>query len=218
MDEEYMIPVVSINGGEDSVAAELLEKLAKELTSRGRRVGIIKKAGAVEVKSGAVDVAGLCAGGAAVVAVSSGAALAVFQSSAKELSLFEIVDQYFTMCDVVLTEGHDKKYVGRVQVLEEGEDARDVKVDDELIVAVADVGKNVPQPVAEPGDAARIADLIEAKYFRVASRSDLRLWADGRFIVIKPFVKAFIGQTVKGMLSSLRGSKDAEKIHIKIGR
>jgi len=46
----------------------------------------------------------------------------------------------------------------------------------------------------------------------------LRLWADGRFIVIKPFVKAFIGQTVKGMLSSLRGSKDAEKIHIKIGR
>lgn len=218
MDEEYLIPVVSVVGGDGRGSGALLEALSRELSSRGKRVGVVKRAGLAEVKSDTVDARRLCDEGAAVVAVSSGDALAVLQPAGKELSLFEIVDQYFTMCDIVLTEGVTKKYVGRVRVLSEGEGAGDVAIDDELIAVAADFDVKIDAPVVGPGGAAAIADLIEERYFKNVSRSDLRLWADGKFVVIKPFVKAFIGQAVKGMLSSLRGGKNAEKIHIKIGR
>ena len=73
-------------------------------------------------------------------------------------------------------------------------------------------------PVFSREDVKPIADLIQKKFLKDVSRSHVRVWVDGKFIPVKPFVKAFIGRTVKGMISSLKGAGDPEKIHIKIGR
>jgi hypothetical protein len=73
-------------------------------------------------------------------------------------------------------------------------------------------------PLFVCSDVAGIADIIEKECFPKRSRSEVRLWIDGGFITLNPFVKAFIGQTVKGMLNALKGCKNPEKIYIKIGR
>ncbi|HOY62685.1 MAG TPA: molybdopterin-guanine dinucleotide biosynthesis protein MobB, partial [bacterium] len=73
-------------------------------------------------------------------------------------------------------------------------------------------------PVFDRNDAKGISDFIQDRYLKNVSRSEVRVWIDGKFLPVKPFVKAFIGQTIKGMLSSLKGGKKGERIHIKIGR
>lgn len=194
MKGEYAIPVVSIMGG-GAQADELLDAIARELMSRGRRVGIVRRA-----QGGAA--APPCGG--ATVATVSDAAVEIIQPCDAPPPLMHVVDQYFTLSDVVLTRDCVKEGVGRIYT-----GGGDAAAEDDDFIAVSEGAADAP----------RLADLIVEKYLAAdVSRSELRLWVNGKFVVVKPFVKAFIGQAVKGMLSSLRGGKNAEKIHIKIGR
>lgn len=72
--------------------------------------------------------------------------------------------------------------------------------------------------VFDRDDAETIADFIDEKIIRAASRSDANVWVDGHAVELNPFVKAFVTQTVRGMLSALKGGKKPEKIRLKIGR
>ena len=46
----------------------------------------------------------------------------------------------------------------------------------------------------------------------------VKLKVDGKEIELNPFVQGFIAQTVKGMVSSLRGVDDAETISLEIAK
>ena len=99
-----------------------------------------------------------------------------------------------------------------------GETKAPAELSDNVLAMVADSQLDARVPVFTRDDVAPIADFIEKELFKPESRSEVRLWIDGKFVPLNPFVKAFVGQTVKGMVSSLKGAKGAEKIHIKIGR
>ena len=46
----------------------------------------------------------------------------------------------------------------------------------------------------------------------------VELKVDGNEIELNPFIQGFIAQTIKGMVSSLRGVDDAETISLEIAR
>lgn len=214
-----MQPTISFTGKSGSGKTTLLEKLIPELARRGRAVGVIKHtAHEVELDALGKDTQRLRAAGAGTAAIASKNLLAVFQNIHADTSIDEIAGQYFTLPDLILTEGFKHGDAPQVLVLPLGATELPAVLPEKLLAIVADTKLEAPVPSFTREDVVPIADLIEETFLRPVSRSEVRVWVDGKFIPMNPFVKAFVGQTVKGMVSSLKGGKDAEKIHIKIGK
>lgn len=220
-DEEQReeMPVVSFVGRSGSGKTTLLEKVIAELTGRGLRAGVIKHTTShAEFDAKGKDTLRLREAGAAPVAIQSPGLLAVFQPLDAAMPLDAIIDQFYTTADIVITEGFKSEDERQIVVL--GARAADVPdpQPENVIAYVCDESFAASVPVFRRDDAAGVADFIQKTFFKPVSRSDVRVWADGKYIPAKPFVKAFIGRTVKAMLGSLRGVKEPEKIHLKIGR
>ena len=214
-----MTPTISFTGKSGSGKTTLLEKLIPEMAARGRRVGVIKHtAHKVELDTEGKDTHRLRLAGASPAAIAAGGLLAVFQPLDAEPSLDEISGQYFTLPDIIFAEGFKRESGPQVLVLAPGAKGKPPQVSGTLIAIVADKPFKAGVPVFARNDVKPLADLIEKEFLKPVSRSEVRLWVDGKFVPLNPFVKAFVGQTVKGMVSSLKGAKRAEKIHIKIGR
>ena len=156
--------------------------------------------------------------GASPVAIDSPGLLAVFQPLPETLALDQIIDQYFTLCDLVITEGFKSEDQPQFVVLGAAADHLPDPLPADLLGFVCDGPVPTDKPVFSRKDIQPLADAIQQRFLKQVSRSEVRLWVDGRFIAVNPFVKAFIGRTVKGMLSALKGVKDPEKVHIKLGR
>lgn len=213
------MPVVSFVGLSGSGKTTMLEKVIAELTARGLRVGVIKHTTCrAEFDAKGKDTLRLREAGAAPVAIQAPNLLAVFQPLDEAMPLDAIIDQFYTAADIVITEGF--KSEGEQQIVVLGARAENVPdpQPENVIAYVCDESFGADVPVFGRNDAAAVADFIQKTFLKPASRSDVRVWADGKYIPVKPFVKAFIGRTVKAMLGSLRGVNDPEKIHLKIGR
>jgi molybdopterin-guanine dinucleotide biosynthesis protein MobB len=218
-DEPNPVPIVSFTGRSGTGKTTLLEKLVAELVARGIRTGVIKHTvHAAEFDGSGKDTHRLRLAGASPAAIQSGGLFALFQPLEKPLSLDQIVDQYCTLCDIVIAEGFKSERQPAFVVLGENADAMPEALPEKLLGFVCDGPVDTDRPVFTREDAKPLADFIQQTFLKEVSRSEVRVWADGEFIPVKPFVKAFIGRTVKGMVSALKGVRDPEKIHIKIGR
>ena len=212
-----MTNVVCIVGSPDSGKTTLVEALLKELGARGYKAGALKHTyHEVDIDTPGKDTARFSEAGSRVTALATGSGLAVSRPGAEDVPLGEILELYFTGMDILLAEGYKKSDAPKIEVCAEGASPNPEIEGKIAIVATGPVDTDLP--VFKPSDAEAIVDALEKKYLTKGSRSEVRIWVDGSYLNIKPFVKAFVGQTVKGMLSSLRGGKNPEKIHIKIGR
>ena len=218
-ERDTMAPVVSFVGKSGTGKTTLLEKLIEELTARGYRVGVIKHTvHHAEFDGKGKDTLRHRQAGASPVAIDSPGLLAVFQPLDEALSLEQIADQYFTTADIIITEGFKREKEPQFVVLGDSAENMPDPRPANMIGVVCDAPVDVDVPVFSRADVAPIADMIQETFLKKVSRSEVRLWVDGKFVPLKPFVKAFVGQTVKGMLNALKGVKAPEKIHIKIGR
>ncbi|HPN93880.1 MAG: Molybdopterin-guanine dinucleotide biosynthesis adapter protein [bacterium ADurb.Bin236] len=213
-----MIPVVSFVGDSNTGKTSLVEKVVAELSSRGCKVGTAKFTRCdFDPDTEGKDTFRHTAAGAFATALVAPRKTALFVPSDPAPTLDEIVYQYFTLADIVIVEGGKEQECDKIWVKGDGPEPRGFNAED--MIAVASPSEfEAGVPVFDRNDAKGISDFIQNRYLKNVSRSEVRVWIDGKFLPVKPFVKAFIGQTIKGMLSSLKGGKKGERIHIKIGR
>jgi molybdopterin-guanine dinucleotide biosynthesis adapter protein len=213
-----MIPVVSIVGKSDVGKTTLVVKLIKILSERGYKVGSIKfTVHDFDPDTEGKDTWRHTQAGAFASALVTQRKTAIFTSMESRPSIDEIVYQYYTTADIVIVEGGKEQRGSKIWILGAADDRPECP-EEELFAIVTDRPFETIVPVFGRDDAEGITDFIQSKFLKIVSRSEVRIWIDGIFLPMKPFIKAFVGQTIKGMLSSLKGGKRGEKIHIKIGR
>lgn len=164
-----MIPILSVVGRSGSGKTTLLEKLIRELSARGRRVGTIKHHyhGPVTVDVPGKDSWRHKQAGASAVALSAPQSLFTVRDLSGELSLDEITHRALFDVDLVLTEGGKSGPMPKIEVSRAAQAAPLLcGPEDRLVAVVSDreTGASVPQFGLE--DVAALADFIEREFLR----------------------------------------------------
>ncbi|MEW5947755.1 MAG: molybdopterin-guanine dinucleotide biosynthesis protein B [bacterium] len=214
-----MIPLVSIIGAPGSGKTELITALIKELAKLGRTAGTIKH----HAHEGGFDVEGKdswrhAEAGADEVCVASPTHLAFFRKTGKELSPGEVASWYFAGADIILTEGYRSADTPKIEIIRDAKGAAPEAGEGELIAVVSDGKVATGAPVFGRKETARLAGFINERFPVPEMKNEVRLRVNGKTINLKPFVKAFIGNTVRGMVTTLRGCKNPQNVDIRVGK
>lgn len=167
-DTPIAVPVVSIVGKGDSGKTTFLEKLIRELSSRGVRVATVKH----HVHDYDIDVPGKdswrhARAGAVTTMVSSPDKFSVISRVEREMTLGDLARVATDSgADILLTEGFKREATVRIEVARSARSEELISSPDELIALVTDIPALALQGVPAFGleDASGIADLIVNRY------------------------------------------------------
>jgi len=162
------VPIVSIVGKGDSGKTTFLEKLIRELSSRGAHVATVKH----HVHDYDIDVPGKdswrhARAGAMTTMVSSPDKFSLIQKMDKEHSLEELARiASDSGADILLTEGYKIEAANRIEVSRRGRSEAIISLPEELIALVTDNPDLAPEGVPLFGleDASAVVDMIVARY------------------------------------------------------
>lgn len=166
--ETRSVPTISVVGKGDSGKTTFLEKLIRELSSRGHRVATVKH----HVHDYDIDVPGKDSwrhgrAGAVTTMVSSANKFSLIRETESEMTLPELaVTAAECGCDVLLTEGFKREGVNRIEVSRSARSDELVCDPEELVALVTD-SRSVNcdgVPLFDLDDAAGVADLIESRF------------------------------------------------------
>ena len=155
-----MTPLISIVGKSGIGKTMLIEKLVRELKSRGLRVAVIKHhAHTTPIDAPGKDSWRFAEAGADAVVVSSPVEIARFERVARELTLAEIAARVEDV-DLILTEGFKRETAPKIEVsrAERGTDL--VARAEELIAVVSDHPIPLPVPRFDLDDGPGIAAFL----------------------------------------------------------
>jgi molybdopterin-guanine dinucleotide biosynthesis protein B len=196
----------------------LIEKLVPELTRRGYRIATVKH----DVHGFEVDREGKDSwrhkqAGAHTVVISSPKKVALIRDVEKDLTLEEIRERLIQDVDLILSEGYKKDVQPKIEIFrkEKHKELLCTK-EDNLIAIVSDKKFRVGVSCFFLDDIRGVAEFIEKKYLQSKREGDVSLKVDGKKIPMTPFVKSFLSSTIKGMLTSLKGCENSERIEIHI--
>jgi len=213
-----VIPILSIVGKSDSGKTTLIEKLVPELVGRGYRVATVKH----DVHGFDVDQEGKDSwrhkqAGAHTVIISSPGKLALIRDVDHDADLAELRDKYIQDVDLILSEGFKRDIQPKVEVFRK-EMHRELLCtgDDNLVAIAANQPFEVGVPCFELNDARSLADFVEEKFLKGKRPQRVRLRVEGKEISLSPFVQEFVRETVRGMVSSLRGVGSPQRVEIEI--
>jgi molybdopterin-guanine dinucleotide biosynthesis adapter protein len=166
-----MIPIVSIVGKSDSGKTTLLEKLVKQLTFRGYRIGTIKHdAHSFEIDHEGKDSWRHKQAGAAVTIISSPAKLALVTDTDHDHTLSEIRALYIRGVDLIMTEGYKRESHPKIEVFRQEMHRELLCTDDENLIAIAGNPPAAPGdvPVFDLNDIQPLCDFIEQRFLKGA--------------------------------------------------
>jgi len=200
-------PIVSVVGRSSTGKTTLLEKLIRELTCRGWRIGTVKHHvhGPVSVDVPGKDSWRHKQAGARAVALASDAACFVFQDTSDRLSLDTIVHRYLVGLDLVLTEGFR---AGATPKIEVNRAALGMPLlcgpEDDLVAVVSDweTGASVPHFGLEA--VAALADFLAARFLRPAPADPLELLIDGRRVPLEAGTAEVLRRVVWSLVGDTR--------------
>jgi len=201
-----MIPVVSIVGKSKAGKTALIERLVVELKGRGYSVATIKhNPHGFDIDQPGKDSWRHARSGSDAVVISSPQRLAIIRPMDHDATIDEIQSLLGGDFDIVLTEGFRAGKAPKIEVhrkeLKEGL----LSSPKELLALVSDEPLPVDVPQFSAEDVAMIADLIEERLISRRAAQDAMLFVNGSPIALNPFTKQFIGNTLLGMISALRG-------------
>jgi len=135
----------------------------------------------------------------------------------KDLTLEEIREKLIQDVDLILSEGYKKDVQPKIEIFRKGKhkDLLCTK-EDHLVAIVSDQTFNLDVPCFNLEDIKGITDFIERKFLKSEREREVSLKVDGKAIPLNPFVKDFLVNTIKGMLTSLKGCKHPRQIEIRI--
>jgi molybdopterin-guanine dinucleotide biosynthesis adapter protein len=213
-----MIPIISIVGKSDSGKTTLIEKLVPELTHRGYRVATVKH----DVHGFEVDREGKDSwrhkqAGAHTVIISSPQKIALIRDVEKDSTLDEIRRRWVQDVDLLLSEGYKKDVQPKIEVFRKEKHKKLLCTKKDNLVAIVSNRKfNVGVPCFHLEDMKGLSNFIEKEFLKSKKEKEVTLRVDGKPIPMTPFVKDFIRETIKGMLSALRGCETSKCIEIHI--
>ncbi len=213
-----MIPIVSIVGKSDSGKTTLIEKIVPGLIRRGYRIITVKHdLHGFEIDREGKDSWRHKQAGAQGVIISSPRKVALIRDVYRDMSLEELSDAFGADADLILAEGFKKDVQPKIEVFRKEEHAELLCTPEDNLIAIA---SNRPFDIGVPcldiDDVKGIVDLIESTFLKGGRREGASLRINGRRIPLSPFVERFLIRTIKGMMSSLKGGEDPQRIEIKI--
>lgn len=214
-----MIPIVSIVGRSNSGKTTLIERVVAELTRRNYKVGTVKH----DVHGFDIDKEGKDSwrhkkAGARTVVISSPNKIAMIRDVDTEIELDRIRFSLFEDVDIIITEGYKKAMNPKIEVVRKAQGSKPICSKDEQLIAVAtDTEVDIDVPCFNINDVEGISNFLEETFLKKAKeeRSCL-LMVDGKSVPLKPFIRDFLADSIKGMVNSLKGCKDPKKIEIRI--
>jgi len=213
-----MIPIVSIVGKSNSGKTTMIEKLVPELMRRGYRVATIKH----DVHGFEVDREGKDSwrhkqAGAHTVIISSPQKLALIRDMNHDAELAELRDQFIQEVDLILSEGFKRNNQPKIEVYRK-EIHPDLlcMAEDNLLAIASNQPIDIGVPCFALDDAKGIVDLIEKKFLRKVPSPKVQVRVNGKEISLTPFVQKSIQNTVRGMLSSLKGCASPQSVDLTI--
>lgn len=213
-----MIPIISIVGKSDSGKTTLIEKIVPELVRRGYRVTTVKHdLHGFEIDKEGKDSWRHKQAGAQGVIVSSPQRVAFIRDVDKDMSLEELRDSFGQDADLILSEGFKKDVHPKIEVFRKEAHGELLCTEKDNLFAIASNRRfDVGVPCLDLDDIKGIADIIESRFLKGNKTEEVTLKIDGRRIPLSPFVKRFLMRTIKGMISSLKGAENPQRLEIKI--
>jgi len=164
-----MIPIVSIVGKSDSGKTTLLEKVVRELKSRGYRIATIKHdAHSFEIDHEGKDSWRHKKAGAHMTIISSAEKIAMVVDSDHDHDLNEIREKFIDGVDLIITEGYKRENHPKIEVFR-SELKRELlcQKDDNLIAIAGDPPESPGGvPIFDLNEAGPLCDFIEARFIR----------------------------------------------------
>jgi len=212
-----MPPIVSVIGKSKSGKTTLIEKLIKELKSRGYRVATIKHAPqGVSFDEPDKDSWRHLQAGSESTIISSPDKVVMIKSVAQEPALDEITRLLGEDYDIILTEGFKQGSAPKIEVhrKEAGPPFKDIK---KLIAIVTDEPLETKARQFSPEDVKGLADLLE-KGFIEPQRERISLYINNTPIPLTVFPKQIISNVLLASVSSLKGVSKIESLQIFLKR
>lgn len=159
------VPIISIVGKSKTGKTTLLEKLIRELKSRGYRVASIKHhVHAFEIDQPGKDSWRHAQAGSDVVVIASPKQLAMIRRLDNELTIDQIAEMIQDV-DIILTEGYKRGDKPKIEV-SRSERSRELLCTTEELVAVAtdQPYAELPVPQFDLNDVKGLADLLERRF------------------------------------------------------
>jgi len=164
-----MIPIVSIVGKSNSGKTTLLEKLVRELKSRGYRIATIKHdAHSFEIDHEGKDSWRHKQAGAVVTVISSPEKLALVADTDHDHTLAEVRDTFIRDVDIILSEGYKKEQHPKIEVFRSELNRDMLCTGDDNLLAVAGDPPKVPEgiPIFDLNDPRPLCDFIEDRFLK----------------------------------------------------
>ncbi len=164
-----MTPIVCIVGKSDSGKTTLLEKIVKDLTSRGYKSATIKHdAHSFEIDHEGKDSWRHKQAGAAMSIISSPSKLALVADTDHDLTLSEIRDIYIRGTDLIITEGYKREHHPKIEVFRREMHRELLCSDDKNLIAIAGNPTTAPSqiPIFDLEDVTPLCDFIEERFLR----------------------------------------------------
>jgi molybdopterin-guanine dinucleotide biosynthesis adapter protein len=161
-----MIPVISVVGKSNVGKTTLVEKLIKEIKSRGYKVATVKH----DVHGFDIDVPGKdtwrhAQAGSDIVVISSPQKLAMISKVEEELSLDQVCER-ISGVDLIMTEGYKRETKPKIEVFRKGVYDELLCSPDELIAIATDVEFDLGVPCYGLDDAQGLVDRIVELFLR----------------------------------------------------
>jgi molybdopterin-guanine dinucleotide biosynthesis adapter protein len=161
-----MIPVISVVGKSNVGKTTLVEKLIKEIKSRGYKVATVKH----DVHGFDIDVPGKdtwrhAQAGSDIVVISSPQKLAMISKVEEELSLDQVCER-ISGVDLIMTEGYKRETKPKIEVFRRGVYDELLCSPDELIAIATDVEFDLGVPCYGLDDAQGLVDRIVELFLR----------------------------------------------------
>jgi molybdopterin-guanine dinucleotide biosynthesis protein B len=212
-----MIPVVAIVGHSKSGKTTLIEGLIAEFRRRGRRVAAIKHChGGFDLDRPGKDSWRYAEAGCESITILGPRRSAVLKQHDPEYAFTEIVNVAAGNADIVLVEGLSSGPYPKIEVhrSELGKGLRCEHSD--LIAVVTDEPLQTDCKQFSPQEVGALAGFIEEEAAgRPESRTALRI--NGQAVPLGSFTQSIIANTIRGMVSSLKGVGEISTVSVLIG-
>lgn len=214
-----MTPILSIVGRSNCGKTTLLEKLIRELTQRGWRIGTIKHHfhGPVEVDVPGKDSWRHKRAGARVAALSAPETLFVVRDTAGELPLERIAHQALFEVDLILTEGFKSGPAPKIEVSRAAEDAPLLcGPEDHLVAVVSDRDLALAVPRFGLDAVGPLADFIEREFLKETRPSRVDVLVGGQRIALDEHAQEVLARVVRSLVGDCRDLGSGPPIEIRI--
>jgi molybdopterin-guanine dinucleotide biosynthesis protein B len=211
-----MPPIVSIVGYSQSGKTTLIERLLPELQRRGRRVATVKHTGGeFDMDRPGKDTWRYAEAGSTAVAILGPQRSAILKRHERDYSFDEVIAAVGRACDLVLLEGWHSGPAPKIEVHRAalGQEMRCKP--EELLAVVSEEPIETDCRQFRPDEISSIANLVEQQ---ITDDGDDRtvLEVNGERISLGPFTEDILANTIRGLVSSLKGIGEIKTISVSI--